>query len=346
MSIDILKEELKNSKIRNLYLFYGPEEYLKKYYLESIEKHILSKDVTGLNRIVIDGKPDTRKIIDATDTMPVFLEKKIVIVKNSGLMKSKKTSGSNEDTKSKGKQDDLLSYIQSVPNFTCLVFNEAEIDKRIKLVDAIKKNGLIVEFAFQKPAELVKWAIKVFKSNKKEIDLNNASQLVENSEQGMNEILGEINKLVSYMGERTTVTLKDIQNVCTKSIKSRIYDLTDAIADNNGSEAFKMLNDMIILKEPVQKILFMIARQFRQVLEMKLLNESGLNYNEAAVKMGISPFIAGKILKQASRFKVEKLKSALEESLELDLAIKTGRINDRIATELLIAKFQDNTKRK
>lgn len=344
MSMDILKEELKNDKIRNLYLFYGPEEYLKKYYADSVERIALSKDLTGLNRIVIEGKIDTRKIIDASDTLPVFSEKKIVVVKNSGLMKSKKTSGGSEETKNKGKQDELLTYLQSVPESTCLIFYETEIDKRIKLVDTIKKNGLLVEFPFQKPAELVKWVIKAFKSSKKEIDSITASQLVENSEQGMNEILNEINKVVSYVGKRTNITVKDVENVCTKSIKSRIYDLTDAIAENNGAEAIKILNDMIILKEPVPKILFMITRQFRQILEIKLLIESGLNYNEAAGRMGITPFIAGKILKQAGRFKIDKLKSALEESLELDLAIKTGRINDRIATELLISKFQDKTK--
>ncbi|MDF2523089.1 MAG: polymerase delta subunit, partial [Clostridiales bacterium] len=44
MSIDALKEDIKNNKIKNLYLFYGPEDYLKKYYLESIEKLILSEE--------------------------------------------------------------------------------------------------------------------------------------------------------------------------------------------------------------------------------------------------------------------------------------------------------------
>jgi DNA polymerase-3 subunit delta len=44
MSMQILTEELKKGKIRNLYLFYGPEEYLKNYYLEVIEKNILHKN--------------------------------------------------------------------------------------------------------------------------------------------------------------------------------------------------------------------------------------------------------------------------------------------------------------
>src|SRR5690349_1367001 len=93
MSIEILKEQLKNNKPCNLYLFYGPEEYLKKYYLNSLEKSIISEELKALNKVVLEGKIDTRKLIDNCETLPVFSEKKIIIVKDSGLFKgSKKTS--------------------------------------------------------------------------------------------------------------------------------------------------------------------------------------------------------------------------------------------------------------
>jgi DNA polymerase-3 subunit delta len=87
----------------------------------------------------------------------------------------------------------------------------------------------------------------------------------------MNEILNEINKLVSYSGNREKIGILDVRKVCTKSIKSRIFDLTDAVAEKNRTKAFKILEDMVILKEPMPRILFMITRQLRHVLEMKLL---------------------------------------------------------------------------
>ncbi|MCX7921923.1 MAG: DNA polymerase III subunit delta [Clostridia bacterium] len=340
MSIDILKDDLKKNNLRSLYLFYGPEDYLKKYYTEGIEKQLLTEDMKTLNKIVLEGKVDVRKITDNCETMPVFSERKVVIVKNSGIFKSKKKSDEAEGKgKSKGQNDELVSYLQNVPDYNCLIFYEEEIDKRMKAVDAIKKNGLIVEFAYQKPPELVKWVVKVFKSHKKEVDPMTAAQLIDISEQGMTEILNEINKLTLYLGDRTKVTGADIEKVCTKSVKSRIFDLTDAVAEKNASKALILLNDMIILKEPMPKILFMLARQFRQVLEMKLLGEDGLNSGEAASKMGITPYAAGKILKQAKSFTVDMLKEAVEACLEFDVAIKTGKMNDRIAAELLIARF-------
>ena len=73
-----------------------------------------------------------------------------------------------------------------------------------------------------------------------------------------------------------------------------MFDLTDAIAEKNSSKALKLLNDMVILKEPIPKILFMIARQFRQILQVKLLHREGLTTSEIASKLGMLPYIAGK----------------------------------------------------
>lgn len=338
MSIEILKQDIKSRNIRNIYLFYGPEEYLKKYYLENIEKILLSDDLKTLNKIVLEGKIDINKIIDNCETMPVFSEKKIVVVKNSGFFKSK---GKSEEGKGRGKtqNDDLISLLNNAPDHTCLIFYESEIDKRMKAVDTIKKNGLIVEFAFQKPAELVKWVVKVFKSYKKGIDTITASKIVDNCDDGMNEILNEINKIVLFVGEREMVSGEDINSVCSRSIKSRIFDLTDAISAKNNLTALKLLNDMLILKEPIPKILFMITRQIRLMLQIKLLMSEGSSINEAASAIGLTPYTAGKISKQAGNFTVETLKIALERSLEMDEAIKKGKIDDRIAAEILITEF-------
>lgn len=329
--MDILKEDIKNKKLRNLYLFYGEEDYLKKYYCDSIEKIILENDVTGLNKIVFDGKTEAQKIIEACETMPVFIEKKFVVVKNSGLFKSQKESSGNKNSK-----DDFLDYLKSFPNYTCLVFIEESIDKRLKLVDAVKKAGLIADFPYRKPNELVKWAMKIIRSEKKEIDQDTAAYLIEISEQGMNEILNEINKLILFLGERTKVTVQDIDKVCTKSIKSRIFDLTDAISQRDEGLAIKLLKDLVSLKEPIPRILFMITRQLRHLLEMKTLMAEGHDLKDACTKIGIPPFLGSKVLKQAQSFSTEDLKNAVKEALELDVAIKTGRINDRIGTEMLI----------
>jgi len=344
--IYILKEDIKSKKIRSVYVFYGPEEYLKKYYIECIENILLTEELKPLNKIILDGRAEQEKIIEACETMPVFSERKIVLVKNSGLFKAGKKQDTKESKqKSRGmdtdktQKDALASYIENMPPYTCLIFYEDEIDKRIKLANAISKKGLLVGFPFQEPMVLAKWVIKELKSQGKDIDMLTASKLVDSCDEGMTEIYNEIKKLVMYLGDRTHVSSKDVDEICSKSIKGRIFDLTDAIAEKNLSGALKLLNDMIILKEPLPKILFMITRQLRLIMEMKLLLTSGHSKNEAAAKMRLTPYASGKVYKQSGGFTIDKLKEAIEDSLEMDLAIKTGKMNDRMAVELFITKF-------
>ncbi|GAE87441.1 DNA polymerase III delta subunit [Acetivibrio straminisolvens JCM 21531] len=167
MSIDKLKLEIKNESLGKLYLFYGEEEYLKKFYLGKIEEIILRDDRTGLNKVVIEGKTEASKIVEACETMPFFAERKLVVVKKSELFNSKRSNSSKEN-----KNDELVEYLQNIPDYICLVFYEEDIDKRLKIVGAVKKYGLMVEFPFQKPHELVKWAVKVFGSYGKTIDVS------------------------------------------------------------------------------------------------------------------------------------------------------------------------------
>ncbi len=341
MSLDLLKEDIKNKKIKSLYLFYGPEEFLKKYYTDAMQKILISEDLKTLNLIVMEGKVEEKDVIEACETMPVFSERKLVIVKNSNFFKTKKKQGVREDDAEEtgSTQGELPAYLKNMPSHVCLVFYEQEVKKTLKLVNAINKNGLVVEFPAQKPAELVKWVIKGFKSYGKEIDNYTASKLVDTCEQAMNDILNEIEKLVLYVGERKAITEKDIDKICIKSVKSKIFDLTDAVAAKDTAKAFSLLDDMLVLKEPIPKIFFMIDRQLRQLLEVKLLQKEGHTSNEIASKMGMSPYIAGKLIKQASNFSVDKIKSIIKESLSLDVGIKTGQIGDRTALELIIARF-------
>jgi DNA polymerase-3 subunit delta len=88
----------------------------------------------------------------------------------------------------------------------------------------------------------------------------------------------------------------------------------------------------------VTVILYMIARQFRHILQMKLMKAEGINVNEAALKIGITPYAAGKILRQSQSFSVDALKKALERCLETDVGIKSGKIDERTAAELLIVE--------
>ena len=338
MDFSELKNQLNNNEIKKVYLFYGPEEYLKKHYLDSLEKTVLDKAINPMDKLLLEGVADINRIINSCETFPLTSKKKLVVVKNSGLFKAKKKTNT-EDVKNKNKK--IQEYINNLPEHVCLVFIEDKIDKRLRIFDAIKKNGIVVEFKYQKPLDLAKWTVKVFGKYGKKISFKDASLLIEYCEEGMNEVHNEIKKIASYLGERDEVNYLDIEKVCTKSVKSRVFDVADAVSINDTDKAMKLLNDMEVLREPVPKIFVMLTNHLRRVLQAKQFKDKGINSKDAALKMGLPPFVYNKLSGQAKRFSCDKLKNTIYESAEYDYLVKTGNIKDKIALEMVISRLSN-----
>ena len=89
------------------------------------------------------------------------------------------------------------------------------------------------------------------------------------------------------------------------------------------------------------RILFLIAKQFRQLLQIKELKNQGYDANTIASKMKLQSFIVKNLLKQAEHFHYEELKEAVRECVETEEAVKTGRMNDQMSVELIIVKYSN-----
>ena len=318
---------------------------------------ILEDDNESLNLTIFEDKINIDDIIDACDTFPVFAERKLVIVKNSGLFFSKSknnTASSNDEditgeddfipekkTRIKNKPHDTLSeYISDIPDTTCLIFVESNADKRLKIYKQVAANGLALEFKRNKPSELVPWVIKGMKSCNKVIGYEAAQYLVAISEPDMYTLRNEIFKLADYAGDRKEVTLEDVKLMAVPTIKSVIFDLLDAVAKKDIPGSLSILNDIIALKEPEQKILAMLSKQMGEILKLKLLME------ERATQAQINQYFQGKhpyavkiMTEQARMMSVEYLQNILKNCMEAEENYKKGLIEPKLALELLIEKI-------
>lgn len=86
-------------------------------------------------------------------------------------------------------------------------------------------------------------------------------------------------------------------------------------------------------------VLSLITRQFRFILETKLLSESGMTNETIAAKLEIRDFAVKEYLRQSKRFSARVWKDAMKDCLETDLNIKSGKAAEETAVELLIVKY-------
>lgn len=325
-----LNEDIKNRDFRPVYLLCGEEAYLKTMYKNKLKQAILGPDDT-MNLTVYEGKNcEVRKLIDQAETMPFFAEHRLILVENSGFFKNA--------------SPELADYIPTMPKETILVFVEDEVDKRGKLYKAVKSAGRITELARQDEKTLVKWVLGTLKREKKNIQQSTLELFLSMAGNDMENIANELEKLICYTAGRSDIERKDVEEICTARTESKIFDMIHAVAEKRQKEALDMYYDLLAQKEPPMRILYLVARQFNQLYEMKELRNQGLDTGIIVQKTGLQAFIVRRGLAQASHFTLETLKEAVMDCVEAETQVKTGQLGDKIAVEMILVKYSRKEK--
>ena len=320
-----LLNDLKQQTFKSVYLLCGEEAYLRNQYKKRL-KDAMTDEGDTMNYSYYEGKDvNPRAVIDMAETLPFFAERRVLMIENSGFFKNK--------------CDELADYVSSIPESTCLIFVETEIDKRSRLYKEVKKYGRVVEFGIQKEDTLVKWILGMLKKEGKSITKETLQLFLTKTGSDMQTIKNELDKLISFTEGKEVITSEDVEQVCVAQTTNKIFDMINAIAEGNRKKALELYEDLLSLKEPPMRILFLIARQFHQLYQLKLLAKEGVASSEIAKQAGIMPFAMKKYQAQAKGFSEEELRQAVEECVDAEEAVKTGAMNDRLSVELIILKY-------
>lgn len=319
-----ISNDIKTGQLKQVYLLYGEETYLSRQYRDRLKSAIVGDDT--MNYYYHEGKDvSVGEIIDLAETMPFFAEKRLIVLENSGLFKS----GGEE----------IAAYLASLAETSYIVFVETEVDKRSRLYKAVQSKGYAAEFTLQDEATLKRWILGMMKKEGKNISQASLNYLLEKTGTDMENIRKETEKLFCYCLYKDSVEMEDIEEICIKRISSHIFDMVGAIAEKKQKKALELYYELLSLKEPPMRILFLITRQFHMLMQVKELKQKGFSNKVIGEKVGLPGFIAGKYVSQAAGFTKERLREAVESCVEAEEAIKMGKMNDHMSVELLIIKY-------
>ena len=319
-----LNKDLKDRNFRKVYLLFGEEDFLKKSYKNQLRDAIAGEDTMNYNYFQGKGL-DVKEIISLADTMPFFADRRLILLEDTGFFKS--AAG-----------EELVDYLPQMPDSTCMIFVESEVDKRNRLYKKVKDLGYAAELSRQDASQLARWAGRVLAQDGKKITGRTKGLVLASAGDDMENIRMELEKLICYVGDREVVTDEDVQAICTDHVTSRIFDMVGAIVAGNTRKAMDLYEDLLTLKEPPMRILYLIARQFNQILQVKELMGKGMERSAIASKLKLQPFVVSRTMPQARAFTREQILSYVDLCVESEEAVKTGRLQDRLAVELLIAK--------
>lgn len=338
ITIENLEKELKKEELQSLYLFYGEETFLLETSLKKI-KNLFGQAIQGINYISID-ETNYQNLIADIETPSFGYEKKLIIAKNTGLLKKE---GKRKDSELANLREKINTYIKEniamINKSVILVFVEEEADTKQELYQTVDKFGVVCKFDLQKPIQIEKRIKAICHGYKVEIEDPTLRYLIECCGTSMQDLINEIRKLIEYVGENGKIQKKDIDQLTTKKLESVIFDLTDALGKKEIAKALQVLKNLIYTKEPIQKILITLYHHFKKLYFVKL----ALRYKKDIISsLNLKPnqtFLVNKYKTQANYFSESDLKNVLQDLRDLDCDYKVGLIDLQVGVETILCKY-------
>jgi len=191
-----IAQDIKSGQFGNVYLLYGEEAYLRRQYRDKLRAALVPAEDT-MNCSVYSGKDiNAGEVVDLAGTMPFFAERRVIIVENSGWFKS-----GNEQ---------IASLVKALPDTTCLIFVEEEVDKRSRLFKAVTANGYAALCEMQDEATLKKWVMGLLKKENKSITSDALNLLLDKTGTDMENISNRMdeNQLIAAALQKETDVFK------------------------------------------------------------------------------------------------------------------------------------------
>ncbi len=320
--IKIINEDIKSGEFARLYLFCGEEEYLKRQFLKNLTEALVDPS-DSMNYAVF--KTDAAKaddIVQTCQSLPFFADRRVCLVDDSGFFK-------------KGNET-VEKLLEELPDTTVLIFCEREVDKRTKIYKAADKAGKVLSFETPSEGDLINWIRKLFKDEDVTCDDTAVFTLLSAVGHNMTALRNEVDKLIGYSMETKRISEADVHALCISQAENKIFEMIDAISERNSKKALSLYADLLSLREPMMRILYLITRQYRILEEARFALGTGADKAQIAKLTGVNSYYMGKYISIANRYTEKELIAAFDRCQQADNNIKTGREKDQLAVELLI----------
>ena len=329
-------DEIKAGTLKRVYLFYGPEAFIKRSAIDKLKERALAPGLEELNLTVLSA-PGAQQVIESCETMPMMSDYRVVIVRDCGLIGSGKTKDEAQDSQL------LCDYLERVPETTCLIFDaDATFDKRKKLSQALVKLPGAVSFEALDDVKLSQWMNQTLRPTGKRMARDACDMLAFYSGRELTALVGELEKLAAYVKERQEITVQDVEAIATRTAECTVFAMVDALCEGRAQEAFRLLGVLLQGGEEYIYVLAMITRQYRNLMYYCEMRDRRMQRSQMARQLGVPEFALGRLARQAGKRGFEQLRECLSLCVQADYDIKRGALRDEAAVKRLMLVLLQN----
>ncbi|MBI5877088.1 MAG: DNA polymerase III subunit delta [Chloroflexi bacterium] len=325
----------------NCFIFHGNEEFLQSEALKALRGKLGDPGVASMNTTELDGRklalPD---LIAAAEAMPFLGDRRLVLVE--GLLGRLEGRGGKVPKADQQFAADLIAYLRRVSPSTWLVLDEdhAVLDTHPVMQFARVHADMIEVQFFGRLGEidLRKWLSARAKHHGGSLASDALEKLATAGDADLRLLDQEIAKLVTFANGRP-VAGGDVERLVHAARNVDVFAMVDALGQRDGRRAIAQFHALVEDGEPPARLLFMITRQFRMIMQAKDLEERKVNPADRMRSLGAASFIVNKVTRQAQQFTRPQLDLIYRRLLEVDQGIKTGQAEPLLAADMLIAEI-------
>ena len=326
-----------------LHVFYGEDRFRAGEALAALRSELDRDGNLAINTVRLESGTSAAALRAACQVASFFAESRLVIVEGllgrlGGAPRRGARRNGGKGGAGGGELDEIIDILTNLPDSTAVVLLDTQAPKAF--LDAVAGEAAVRQFAILRPAEVRRWAAERARAQSAQIAagaLDRLVALIDGSHLG--ELAQEIDKLATYATGRQ-IEAADVEELVSGAVEHKIWDLTDAVVAGRADRALAVLREMDDRDSPPQLLLFMLVRQYRQLLLVQALLGEGRSRAQVGAELGINhPFVLDKVMGQVGQLGPAALEASYRRLFETDVAVKTGVLEAPVALELLIVEL-------
>lgn len=308
-----------------VYLFLGEAALLMEEAWNGLIAELMPQRTRGFGPERLSAREHTAAQVTARlSTLPLFGKRRLIMVQNvEEWLKDDRTL--------------IESYLHRPVPSACLVLTATKKKGLEKIEPLVAAAGMIVHFSPPSERDAPRWIQeRALRTHGKPVSSHAAGLLVELVGVDLHRLDMELEKLAAYAGDRTEIGEKDIREVVSAHRSFSVFELLRLVSQNRTHKAIFILRQLITAGEVPLVILALLARQVRQLWQVKDGLAQRLSPTQIAQRLSLSPSVVRTIVQQAQTFSEEELHRALKALRETDLALKSTGTHPEMAMEALV----------
>ncbi|MCF8034492.1 MAG: DNA polymerase III subunit delta [Desulfarculaceae bacterium] len=307
-----------------LYGLFGEEDFLVSAGLAAFLASPAFSENPSLNvERFLAAETSVPKALDSARTLPFLGSRRLIILSEVHTYKADQAA-------------EFLPYLEDPTPSTTLVLAGTKLDARTKFAKALKAAGKVHTYQKMYARQLAPWLQGRARLRGKKLAPAAAGYLAELAGLGLGALDSEVEKLSLYVGKAPAIDLATVQELLGGSRLYSIFDFTDAVAARSLARALSSYNQLDSLGEPAVRVLAMLTRLFKQLLETRAVLDQGGDQGQVQRTLRTPPQATETLVRRARAESTASLAKALKRVLAADVALKSSPGADRVIMERLV----------